>query len=62
MSINHEMMRLALLDAKQFIEGKDYVNALESLVEAGCWAFRSNNVKAQVWINRSIISLKPLIV
>ena len=61
MSIDHEMMRLALLDAKQFIEGKDYVNALESLVEAGCWAFKCNNVKAQAKINQSINSLKPLV-
>ena len=61
MSIDHEMMRLALLDARQFIEGKDYVNALESLVEAGCWASKCNNVKAQVWINRAVNDLKTLV-
>ena len=61
MSIDHEMMRLALLDARQFIEGKDYVNALESLVEADCWASKCNNVKAQAWINRAVNDLKPLV-
>lgn len=61
MSINHEMMRLALLDAKQFIEGGDYVSALESLIDAGCWAFKSNNVTAQGHINRLINSLKHLL-